>query len=135
MRRLALGIALSLIFPVAARAQCPETDTCCHAGDAATVAPDWKVLHEVVTESPGCDDGWIGEAYSEKVSILLAERWSLLVQLAEVSNSDPSFLAFVLKHIDETVPQDRWAQVHELATHSCPEAHKALCQSIRARTG
>jgi hypothetical protein len=130
MNRTTLVCLALVLLPIAADAQCPEADTCCHAGQSATDAPDWESLHAVVAKARNCDDGWIAEAYSEKVSILLAEHWNLLEQLHVISKSEPWFLEFVLKHVDESVPADRWAKIRELATTRCPTGHAQLCDKI-----
>jgi len=67
------------------------------------------------------------------VSILLAEHWDLLPELNAIVKSDAWFLEFVLKHIDESVPADRWAKVREVATTRCPKDSSDLCKAIASR--
>jgi len=120
-----------LAFPTVANAQCPEVETCCLALGAVERASNWKSLHEVVSLSTGCDDVWLAEAYSEKISILLAERWQLLSQLDRISKSEPKFLLFVLEHIDRTIAADRWERIRDSATNRCPNKQAVLCDRIR----
>jgi len=132
MRWIEVALLLAALFGAdVSRAECPESDICCHAGQAAIEASDWETLHRIVQEAPQCDDGWIAETYSERVSILLTENWSLLSQLHQISASHPEFLTFVLRHMDESVPEERWARVRELATNSCPIEQRDLCAVLR----
>src|SRR5262245_21323613 len=124
-------ILVVLALPTVSNAQCPEVETCCAAAQALERVTNWKSLHEVVSLSKECDDAWLAEAYAERVSTLLADRWPLLDQLDRMAESDPSFLPFVLRHLNEKVPADRWERIRALATNRCPKKHEDLCVEIR----
>jgi len=125
------AILVVLTLPTLSNAQCPEVETCCAAAQALERVTNWKSLHEVVSLSKGCEDAWLAEAYSERISTLLVDRWPLLDQLDKVTKSDPSFLPFVLGHLDEKVPADRWERIRDLATNRCPKRRVDLCAEIR----
>ena len=97
----------------------------------------WSALHRSFERYGHCDDGAIGEGYSESVTVLLAEHWEALSQLKALATSDPRFRAFVLKHIDETAPGERRARIANHAKSKCPEHHRDLCEAIikRAHNG
>jgi hypothetical protein len=126
-----LAIVIVLTLPAPSHAQCPEVEACCAAAQAVERVTSWKSLHEVVSLSKGCEDVWLAEAYSERVSTLLADRWPLLDQLDKVTKSDPPFLEFVLGHLDEKVPVERWERIRDFATNRCPKRHEDLCAEIR----
>jgi hypothetical protein len=113
--------------------QCDEMETCCHAGNAASRSSDWTSLYAVVSTSRGCDDGWVAEVYSDRVSFLLSNRWPLLGDLAQIGESHPWFLEFVLKRLDETVSGDDMQRIREHTKRECPRAHGKLCKQIRKR--
>ena len=132
MRQALHAILVVLALPSAANAQCPEVEICCAALQAVERVTNWKSLHEVVSLSGGCEDAWLADAYSERVSILLADRWPLLDQLDRLVKSDPSFLPFVLKHLNDRVPAERWEKIRDLAINHCPKRHEDLCAEIRS---
>ncbi|HEY3299944.1 MAG TPA: hypothetical protein VGJ90_04150 [Methylophilaceae bacterium] len=101
------------------------------AESAATTAKTWVQLHKQFKLYAHCDDASIAEGFSESVSVLLTERWKSISQLGKLIKSDPDFGKFVIKHIDETVPEERLNQIAENA-QSCPKSLKALCHDINA---
>src|SRR5581483_10877415 len=74
------------------------------AESAPELVESWGKMHEVFTGYGVCDDAGPGEAFSEAVTLMLSERWGRLNELQVLVKSDPAFLTFVLRHIDETVP-------------------------------
>ncbi len=65
---------------------------------------EWSKIHAFYrAHFPPCpDDGMFAEGYSELVVRTLATNWSNLKELRVASSQDPSFKAFVLRHIDAT---------------------------------
>ena len=115
-----------------------ETATCSH--DEAIAAESsigglasWNALHESFTRFAKCDDAAIGEAYSDLVMRLLADRWSELPELAKLGVHDAPFELFVLKHIDETWTDSKFALVMANAKTKCPAGAQTICQRIVER--
>jgi len=93
----------------------------------------WAAVHRSFARYGHCDDGAIGEGYSESVTILLADHWEALPQLTTLAASDPRFRAFVLKHVDESVPSERRERIANHAQSKCPQQHRDLCAAIIKR--
>jgi hypothetical protein len=73
--------------------------------DEAGTIRSWDALHGSYGLYRQCDDGAIGEGYSESVARILVDHWTTLAQLARVAANDIEFRAFVMKHVDQRLPQ------------------------------
>ncbi len=102
------------------------------AEGVASAAKSWGELHQQFKRYAHCDDGAIGEGFSESVSVLLAEHWGDIGQLGAILKSDPAFRKFVVRHIDDTVPVDRLERISKNADKRCPLNLKKLCHDIEA---
>ena len=91
---------------------------------------DWPAVRNWFHRWAQCDDGGPAEGVSEAVSILLARHWNTTSRLASLSRRDPGFVDFVIRHIDETVPDDRWILVATSARTDCPTGATPLCKRI-----
>lgn len=105
------------------------------AAEKLSTAQSWKELHQQFQRYAHCDDGAIGQNFSESVSILLEKHWGNLKQLEAILESNPDFLPFVLRHIDSTVPIDRLQRITGYADTQCPYNLKNLCRAIKEKSG
>ena len=80
--------------------------------------------------SPGCDDGFYGEGFSDIVVKSLASDFSNVIMAA---SEDKSLRDFVVKHIDSTTDWDDLDKVGSNAKRMCPETEMALCKTIGAK--
>lgn len=96
-----------------------------------STAKTWGQSYQQFKRYAHCDDGAIGEGFSESISILLAEHWEDIAQLGKISRLNPAFLKFVIKHIDETLPADRLERIAKNAGTQCPLSLKKLCRDIK----
>ena len=97
-----------------------------------TTAQSWGQLHQQFIDYAHCDDGAIGEGFSESVSILLAGHWQEIRRLGEMLESDPTFRKFVFRHINGTVPAARLESIVKNAHKQCPQNLDQLCRDIEA---
>jgi hypothetical protein len=77
-----------------------------------------------------CDDGAIAEGYSDSITRLLADGWKSFGTLQVLTNRSRDFREFILKHIDETVPEDRLAKIATNARSDCTTGGRNLCLAI-----
>jgi len=96
----------------------------------ASTAKTWQQLHQQFMRYRNCDDGAIAEGFSEAISLLLVKQWGDIHTLDILGRSDPVFRKFVIHHIDETVPAERWAHIKKYASMQCPRNSKILCRDI-----
>jgi hypothetical protein len=104
---LRLGIFMTAISQtpetVAAPRKCTVDDEKSALNMLSPPQKTWRNLHELHKKYSHCDDGSIGEGFSENVVFLLANYWSDLEELSYISKKDHKFKIFVIKHIDESV--------------------------------
>ena len=65
--------------------------------------PTWDPLYKSFTSYRSCDDGFIGENYSESVARILVDHWNTLPRLASLARENVLFRQFVLQHVDATL--------------------------------
>ncbi len=84
-----------------------------------------------------CNDGAIGEGYSESVARILVDRWSSLAELAHLAEADDEFRSFVIKHVDATLNMDDVEKIKKSAETQCPITLRTLCSDLaqQARAG
>lgn len=104
------------------------------AEETASTLRTWPDLHSTFVRYRHCDDGAIGEGFSESVSVLFADHWADLRKLSSLTTKDRLFLQFVLRHLDETVPTDRLARIEANAKGRCPAYARSLCNKILSRS-
>ena len=61
---------------------------------------NWNDVHRSFLRLGDCDDGAVGEGYSESVVRLLPHQWSTLPELWRLASSDKAFEEFVLRDVD-----------------------------------
>jgi len=91
---------------------------------------DWDHVYRSYRKFSQCDDGAIGEGYSDAVGKLLANDWGQLNRLLALTKTDKGFQQFVIKHIDETLPGDTLQRISDNARSSCPGGAQRLCSLI-----
>ena len=79
-----------------------------------------------------CDDGSIAEGYSDRVVILLTERWSTVTTLSKLGRSNPEFERFVLSHVDGLMSPDQSKTIINNARKRCPVGAEKLCRRLEA---
>jgi hypothetical protein len=99
----------------------------------AASAQSWEKLHSLFRSYEQCDDGPVVARFSESVSRLLIGRWDRLSELRQLSSRDPKFEAFVLRHVDESVPAERLRALNTAATTKCPSSESEFCQRLVQR--
>ena len=97
-----------------------------------TVFASWSQIHKWFRCAGHCDDGAIAESFSEGVVHLLASRWDATSDLKRLTSTDPSFLPFVLKHIDESTDPSEVNKILGACRHRCPKTLLGLCAQIGA---
>jgi hypothetical protein len=100
------------------------------AEEHASSLKDWDAVHRAFRRYAQCDDGAIGEGYSEAVSRLLADHWLQTGRAATLSRNDVAFRSFIVRHVDDSVPADRLARIRRNAQTTCPVGARALCLAI-----
>lgn len=105
------------------------------AETAAYPIASWERLYFVFQKYGQCDDGAIGEGFSESISMLMVGKWKTLDRLAKLVKKDSTFREFVIRHLDETVPIDRLKKIKLNAESNCSKTAQDICLEIRQSLG
>ena len=91
----------------------------------------WDSLYRHQQVFGACDDGGLAEGYSDAVVRLLAWRWGQIKNLAAISNSDPGFRRWVIKHIDATASAQDLQKIMRNSDKCIGDRDDSLCRLIR----
>lgn len=110
----------------------PCTDTEAQKAESEAVGlRSWDDLYKSFKLYRQCDDGVIGEGYSESVARILVDHWNTLSRLEALGVKDTAFRRFVLKHVDGTIASDDIVKIKKNATTLCPKTLQKLCSDLK----
>ena len=93
----------------------------------------WNALYKSFESHKQCDDGAIGEGYSEATARILVDHWNTLPDLARILSKDKEFRSFVLKHIDATLDENDIRKIRKNASAQCPAGLRKLCADLKTQ--
>src|SRR5690348_2331868 len=114
-------------------AKSPKTCTTAearHARYEASHLEHWDKAYESFKRFGRCDQGQVAEEYSYAVGRLLAYDWNQVELLLHFSAEDQEFKEFVLRHIDENIPEEETQLIIRNAQQRCPSDGDWLSKSI-----
>jgi hypothetical protein len=94
---------------------------------------DWNGLYSRFKRFGDCDDGAIGEGFSETVAQLFLRQWTNLGRLDHLSTGDNKFGPFVLRHVDATLSEDELKGIIVNARSHCPAGETHLCRAVQTK--
>jgi len=98
--------------------------------DEADSIRTWDALYKSYRTYRKCDDGAIGEGYSESVIRILADHWGTLPRLDKLGKQNADFRRFVIRHVDATLNADDVVLVERKAKTTCPNRLNKLCYDL-----
>ena len=135
MRSIAITIAIATCsIPVAdAQAKPCSREQAMQALATASVLNTWPEVLASFRKFGHCDNGAISEGYSVSVVAMLADRWNQVAELDKALSTEPTFRAFVLRHIDETAGRDEFNRLVANAAVRCPPQSVPTCEAVLTR--
>ena len=98
-----------------------------------SAARNWRSLMNHRKAFATCDDGALGEGYSDAVVTLLANRWGQFDEFASLSRRNPAFRRWAIRHIDSTASSDDLKKVARNAAKCAGGTNKQdLCHLVRS---
>jgi hypothetical protein len=91
---------------------------------------NWESFYRLFKQFGECDDGALGEGFSEDVAQLLSKQWAHIDALGRLTAADKAFERFVLRHIDATLSENELKTIANNSRSHCPVGEKHLCQVI-----
>lgn len=126
----AAGLLVATATSDASQSRCPPS-IAREAEVKASSVRSWKELHSAFRKYRKCDEGSVGEAFSDSVGRLLSAGDGGLKELSALCRKDPEFERFVIRHIDETIPVDTLDMINSNAADRCPKGATRLCAALR----
>jgi hypothetical protein len=127
-----LSLAIALLSTQVGYAQkhhCTDVDGR-RALDEAAMLRSWDALYKSFRLYHHCDDGAIGEGYSESVARILVDQWNTLPRFAHLAVKDAEFRDFVMKHVDATLEMSDVNEINKRARTQCPSALHGVCNDL-----
>jgi len=91
---------------------------------------DWNGVYNSFKRYGFCDSGEVAEEYSYTVSRLLAHHWNDIESLLRLAAGDEEFKNFILRHINEDIPEEEAQLIINNSRQHCPADGKWLCTAI-----
>jgi hypothetical protein len=127
------AVFISILNVTNARAEARKACTASEAKRARLEAAhlqDWKAVYSSFKRIGGCDVRALAEEYSYAISRLLAHHWDDIGSLLSLASDDEEFKQFVLRHINENVPEEEAQAIITNSRQHCPANGKWLCSAI-----
>jgi hypothetical protein len=93
----------------------------------------WMEVYGSYRRFVQCDDGAIGEGYSDSIANLLSDDWKDIDQLNQLVPRDAGFEKFVMRHVDELMSPTQQQKILNNSTAQCQTRATQLCSKIVAR--
>jgi hypothetical protein len=125
---------LIVIAFVSNRMMSAQTDVCTtrarHIINELRSIQDWDGLHGSFERFRSCDKARIAEEFSYTISRLLARHWDSVEELVRLSEADKEFKAFILRHIDENIPEEEGQLIERNCREHPPAGGDWLCKAV-----
>jgi len=90
----------------------------------------WGEFHDSFERFRSCDKARIAEEFSYTISRLLARHWDHVEELIRLSEQDKEFKAFVVRHIDENIPEEEGQLIERNCREHPPSGGDWLCKAV-----
>lgn len=124
-----IGLAPIFANDVFASSGCSREEAMKAESEAAT-RNSWPELFHSFEKYAKCDDAAIGEGYSNSVGVLLSEHWDMFSEFRALSKDHSKFRKFVIRHVDQTIPEATLDAIAENARQRCPSGASKECDCI-----
>jgi hypothetical protein len=130
---LVLGIMLFVpAAPIRAAEKCSSKLNDQAISRLSEARANWKALRAHHKAFAACDDGELGEGYSDAVATLLSRNWSQFGQFVALARDDAAFQRWTIKHIDASASAENLRRIVAHTSLCIDKAgEKALCTMVR----
>lgn len=126
-------LGIFALFLLATNAQSDNTCTKAEIKQArreTSHLQDWSSIYTSYQHFGRCDDRDVGEQFSYAIGHVLADDWQHVDSLLQLAAEDLHFQKFVLKHINEDIPEEDAQLMIRNARQNCPPHGEWLCKAI-----
>jgi hypothetical protein len=90
----------------------------------------WDSFHSSFERFRSCDRARIAEEFSYTIGRLLARHWGDVNELIRLSGEDEAFKSFILRHIDENIPDEEGQLIERNCREHPPAGGDWLCKAV-----
>jgi hypothetical protein len=90
----------------------------------------WDGFHSLFERFRSCDKARIAEEFSYTISRLLARHWDQVEEVIRLSEQDKDFKAFIVRHIDENIPEEEGQLIERNCREHPPLNGDWLCKAV-----
>ena len=90
----------------------------------------WDSFHKSFERFGNCDKARIAEEFSYTISRLLARHWDEVAELIRLAAEDAGFKSFILRHIDENIPEEEGQLIERNCRQHPPAGGDWLCRAV-----
>lgn len=90
----------------------------------------WDGFHSSFERFRGCDKARISEEFSYTIGRLLARHWDHVEELIRLAEEDKGFKTFILRHIDENIPDEEGQLIERNCRRHSPAGGEWLCKAV-----
>lgn len=127
-----VALLFGVVSCASARSVCSKKEAFVAETEAVKLR-SWDEIYASYKKFYHCDDGAIAEGYSESITNMLENQWTKLPRVQSLIQKNKHFKNFILRHIDETISQDRLASIMKNARDNCPAIASTTCAAIIER--
>ena len=91
---------------------------------------DWDGFHNSFERFGSCDRARIAEEFSYTIGRLLSQHWGDVSALLRLAAEDSAFKAFILRHIDENIPDEEGQVIVRNCREHPPVNGEWLCKAV-----
>ena len=124
-----LSLTMAIALPGESANTCASSESR-RARREAGHLQDWQSVYRSFKRFESCDRGNVAEEYSYAISRLLAHHWEQVDVLLGLAAEDLEFKQFVLRHIDENIPEEEAQLIVNNSRQRCPAEGEWLCRAI-----
>lgn len=91
---------------------------------------DWDSFHSAFERFGSCDRASIAEEFSYSIGRLLSQHWGDVDTLIRLAEGDKAFKTFILRHIDENIPEEEGQVIVRNCREHPPVNGEWLCKAV-----
>jgi hypothetical protein len=108
----------------------PCTTRARHIVNELKSVQSWESFHNSFERFGSCDRARIAEEFSYAIGRLLSRRWSDVGELIRLSAEDAGFKSFIVRHIDENIPDEEGQLIERNCRQHPPDGGDWLCRAV-----
>jgi len=133
--RISVGLLLLVLIVMLGKGRVSAQADTCRARSRYIISEikkvqDWNAFHKSFERFGSCDRARIAEEFSYAIGRLLSQHWGDVDVLVRLATEDKAFKAFILRHIDENIPEEEGQLLVRNCREHPPVNGEWLCKAV-----